>query len=90
MSRRRGSFRIIPAVPTSIAAGYHQVINYVHRCCGPNDSVYSGPVVDVEGIVEAVEDFTKPLKEVCRQYTNRMLAHSYFVFRTKLQHMLSC
>lgn len=40
------------------------IINCVLRCCGSNDSVDSDRVVDYDGIVDALDDFTEVLKEV--------------------------
>lgn len=42
------------------------IINCVLRSCGSNDSVDADRVVDYDGIVDALDDFTEVLKEVCR------------------------
>ena len=36
----------------------------VHRSCGSNDSIDADRVVDYDGIVDALDDFTEVLKEV--------------------------
>ena len=65
------------------------IINCVLRCCGSNDSVDSDRVVDYDGIVDALDDFTEALKEVCHLYSKKELIHIYVVFRTKLQRIPS-
>ena len=42
------------------------LINCVLRTCGSNDSVDGDTVVDEDGIVSHLEDFTDVLKEVCQ------------------------
>lgn len=42
------------------------LINCILRCCGSNDSVDSDRVVDYDGIVDALDDFTEVLKDVSR------------------------
>lgn len=44
------------------------LMNCVLRCCGSNDSVDADKVVDYDGIVDALDDFTEVLKEVCDYY----------------------
>lgn len=40
------------------------LINCVLRTCGSNNSVDSDSVVDYDGVVSALDDFTEVLKEV--------------------------
>jgi hypothetical protein len=42
-----------------------ELINLVLRSCGCNDSVDSDQVVDFDGIVSTLDDFTEVLKQVC-------------------------
>ena len=41
------------------------LVNCILRSCGSNDSVDSDRAVDYDGIVDALDDFTEVLKEVC-------------------------
>lgn len=42
-----------------------ELINFVLRACGSNDSVDADKVVDSDGIVDALDHFTEALKHVC-------------------------
>lgn len=41
------------------------LINCILRSCGCNDSVDEDRVVDYDGVVDALDDFTEALKKVC-------------------------
>lgn len=41
-----------------------ELINFVLRSCGCNDSVDADEVVDYDGVVDALDNFTELLKQV--------------------------
>lgn len=55
-------------------AALADLINCVLRACGSNDSVDSDKVVDYDGIVDALDDFTEVLKEVDSIFTAYLLS----------------
>ena len=42
-----------------------ELINCVLRACGCNDTVNEDEAVDYDGIVDALDNFTEALKQVC-------------------------
>lgn len=55
-------------------AALADLITCVLRACGSNDSVDSDKVVDYDGIVDALDDFTEVLKEVDGIFTAYLLS----------------
>ena len=49
-------------------AALAELINLVLRSCGSNDSVDTDQVVDFDGIVSTLDDFTELLKQVHRYF----------------------
>lgn len=42
-----------------------ELINFILRACGCNDSVDADEAVDYDGVVDALDNFTEGLKKVC-------------------------
>ena len=42
-----------------------ELINLILRACGCNDSVDGDEVLDYDGVVDALDNFTEGLKKVC-------------------------
>jgi len=58
-------------------AALAELINLVLRACGCNDSVDPDQVVDFDGIVSTLDDFTEVLKQVCHCFTYSTEAPNY-------------
>lgn len=50
------------------------LINLILRSCGCNDSVDADEVVDYDGVVDALDNFTEGLKQVCFPFQIRYQA----------------
>jgi cohesin complex subunit SA-1/2 len=55
----------LDSLSRSPGAAQAELINLVLRACGCNDSVDSDSVVDYDGVVDALDDFTEGLKKAC-------------------------
>lgn len=42
-----------------------ELVNCILRCCGCNDTVDEDAAVDYDGVVDALDNFTEALKQVC-------------------------
>ena len=54
----------LDSLSRSPGAAQAELINLILRACGCNDSVDSDLVVDYDGVVDALDDFTEGLKQV--------------------------
>lgn len=54
-----------------------ELINLILRACGCNDSVDADEVVDYDGVVDALDNFTEGLKQVCGLPLSAMFKHEY-------------
>ena len=55
----------LDSLSRSPGAAQAELINLILRACGCNDSVDSDSVVDYDGVIDALDDFTEGLKQVC-------------------------
>ncbi len=56
----------LESLPNSPGPSLAELINCILRACGCNDSVDEDRVVDYDGVVDALDDFTEILKKVGR------------------------
>ena len=54
----------LESLTQSPGAAQAELINLILRACGCNDSVDADSVVDYDGVVDALDDFTDGLKKV--------------------------
>lgn len=54
----------LESLEQSPGAAQAELINLILRSCGCNDSVNSDEVVDYDGVVDALDNFTEGLKQV--------------------------
>lgn len=63
----------LEAVDAAPADALRDLVNFVLRCCGCNSSVDSDQVMDSDGIVDCIDEFTEAFKTVrffhCRSLT---------------------
>lgn len=55
----------LESLPNSPGPSQAEVINCILRACGCNDSVDGDEVLDYDGVVDALDNFTEALKQVC-------------------------
>lgn len=55
----------LESLATSPGPSLALLINCILRSCGCNDSVDEDRVVDYDGVLDALDDFTEVLKQVC-------------------------
>lgn len=53
----------LESLSQSPAAAQAELINFILRACGCNDSVDSDEVMDYDGVVDALDNFTEGLKK---------------------------
>ncbi|THH30478.1 hypothetical protein EUX98_g3693 [Antrodiella citrinella] len=53
----------LESLPTTPGASQAELINCILRACGCNDSVNADEVVDYDGVVDALDNFTEALKQ---------------------------
>jgi len=59
----------LETVDAAPADALKELINFILRCCGCNSSVDSDQVMDSDGIVDCIDEFTEAFKTVrCSQY----------------------
>jgi hypothetical protein len=56
----------LESLEQSPGAAQAELINLILRSCGCNDSVNSDEVLDYDGVVDALDNFTEGLKQVRR------------------------
>jgi hypothetical protein len=54
----------LEAVDAAPADALKELINFILRCCGCNSSVDSDQVMDSDGIVDCIDEFTEAFKTV--------------------------
>lgn len=59
----------------SAGAAQAELINCILRACGCNDSVDADQVVDYDGVVDSLDNFTEGLKQVTSPTTPHHRAH---------------
>lgn len=57
-----------------------ELINCILRACGCNDSLNADEVVDYDGVVDALDNFTESLKKVRYEYSSATTS-SVLIFR---------
>ena len=63
----------LESLSTSPGPSQAELINCVLRSCGCNDSVNGDEVVDYDGVVDALDNFTEALKQVRNLFCQRSL-----------------
>ena len=70
----------VDAVP---ADALKELINFILRCCGCNSSVDSDQVMDSDGIVDCIDEFTEAFKTVrcsqCQSFTTTIFLSANLV-----------
>ena len=55
----------LESLPLTPGPTLAELINCILRCCGSNDTVDADEAVDFDGVVDALDNFTEALKQVC-------------------------
>ena len=74
----------------SAGAAQADLINCILRACGCNDSVDEDQVLDYDGVVDKLDDFTEGLKQVRLEHKfhcSLYLFCTYMGYRKILQHI---